>query len=232
MPNKPLSAEIVALIHHVQLSDAGWWNKSVDQLIRASMWANQDASTPHNVRQCVMDAAGVRLTHEDVLASLRRLKHAGDVFEVEPNRLKLSEQACEQIEFRIDDITQTENKACELFKEYLTSTGIESNSDIVWKRFREEVVSPIIGELGARTYELLQHGDQVFTELDTVKEFTYSFPKTQRDNITAVMRNFISSQNRAVKKFLLAHMTSAFCAEAGRILSCHAFQLESLGRYS
>jgi len=38
MTGRQLSEDVISLIHHVHLNEAGWWRKAVGQIVRAVFW--------------------------------------------------------------------------------------------------------------------------------------------------------------------------------------------------
>ena len=61
MAPRELSPEIVALVHHVELNKAGWWQKSLQKLIANVLWMSGDLPTAE-VRDSLQSIFGVDMT--------------------------------------------------------------------------------------------------------------------------------------------------------------------------
>jgi hypothetical protein len=44
-----LPADLVSLVHHTELNKAGWWNKTVQQLVLSVLWLSDEALTTQDL---------------------------------------------------------------------------------------------------------------------------------------------------------------------------------------
>lgn len=217
MSHKALPHEVVALIHHVQLNDSGWWERTVDQIVKASMWMSGEVLTDIRIRQVVYECTGTELDHQTIRESTTRLVDAGELFSVDNHRFKLAEHARTAITTQIELVEKTERSAAEAFNAAAQANGFASNDSDFWERTKREAIFPVIHDLGARTYDLIEHKTLDFQDLKIVKNFVSSFDVAEREAVLQTLRDFLLSTKEDVRRFLLSQMSASFCANASRI---------------
>src|SRR5687767_14197182 len=66
--DKKLPSELVALIHHVELSEAGWWEKAVRNLALATIWLHGGPLTTSDLKHRLATEFGVKVTSAEMSA--------------------------------------------------------------------------------------------------------------------------------------------------------------------
>ena len=81
MQKRRLTADQVALLHHVELADAGWQERALDQLILATALPEQSV-TLETVHNSISSIGGAAVSADRVDRSVRRLVGSRMLIEV------------------------------------------------------------------------------------------------------------------------------------------------------
>ena len=112
MSSRQLSADIVSLIHHVELNESGWWKKGVSQIIRGVLWKAQTPLTIKSLKHAISrEAGGVALTDEELAKQLAEMSGNGSVSMLPDSTYKLTERAYKELSTANAE-AEAEQEAC------------------------------------------------------------------------------------------------------------------------
>src|SRR5687768_4841699 len=77
MSGRQLSEDVISLIHHVQLNEAGWWRKAVSQVVRAVFWTQVKPLTVSEAADEFRRLVGISLAELDLRKHLDLLVSQG-----------------------------------------------------------------------------------------------------------------------------------------------------------
>lgn len=217
-PNQRLPSELIALVHHVELSNAGWWELAVERLVVIALWGS---SAPLGSAQIVrrlseefeiaVQASEVELALGGLSASQVIEAHGGDAYTLAAatrdalsERIGASEALMEAFRSRFE-------QTLDLF-----GVGLPGDADAGWSIFLEELIAPLVASLGARVYELSgSDGMGVIDESKAVEAFLSHFedPDVARKALVALL----DPGEEVVRASLLQWLSASYVAQASRL---------------
>jgi hypothetical protein len=154
-PNKrSLPPELVSLVHHIELSEAHWWERAVQRFLIAAV-ASTGAIHRLELPPVVLREYGIELSNDAVAEHTAVLIADDDFVELPDGRVKLSESSASQV---AEDVARGREQRARLegrFVEALVSEGADVDPEKAWNDFESKLLTPLVQELGARTYELI-----------------------------------------------------------------------------
>lgn len=212
MATRTLPSQLIALIQHIKLNEAGWWEKSIEQIIRASMWTHGNPLTLGQICDITKECSGIELSNREIESSVENLRQQGDVFNLPSNHIALAQHASDTVARDVEKL-ESDIKASEnIFYNILDFHKYEGDSAQLWNNFRTDVIWPLISELGAATYYIIKKQKSNIADLKIVKQFLSRFPQLESKKVQNTIQSFILSEDASVKNFLLSQMTASFCA--------------------
>ena len=149
-----LPSEFVALIHHVELSEAGWRDQLLDQIIVSSMFLRTTPCGAEELRTSLDYDFSLTVDDRAFPKSVNRLMESKRLIEIYSGRLKLTEQAASAAQATIVENKSLEDRVAKRFKEIVAEEVKAPDPDDCWRRFCDDCLDPLVTKLGARTYEL------------------------------------------------------------------------------
>lgn len=218
MPDKKtLAPELIALVHHIELNKAGWWEIAIQKLLLTALHP-QDADkltmTPTEIKETLKNRYTVDLKDSAIIEQLSILVTNGDVYETEVGKFKASEKAIKACEAEISEAVALEDSVKKHFKEILLKHCPTIDSDHSWAIFIERFLVPLVNQMGANTYNLLT-GSENFGQLPQVSEFVECFEPELADGIDNFLKEFLDPKNAPLRRFVLRTMTASFVVRAG-----------------
>lgn len=218
MVSKHLSKDLVSLIHYVELNQAGWWERALEQIVTATMWLS-DASEIRTIAQVLYDEFSIEVDTTKVSECVDALCAKGVLLETGPAVYKVSERSVRELQKSLDASNENSLAAKEHFIGCLEKHSIPFTED-KWALFNDRCLQPLVRELGARTYELLFGGRYEAHVLDQYESFA-AFAKGCGDPHPQEFRNAISmfwdSSNPVVKDYILRLLDAHFVLEASHL---------------
>ena len=96
-----LPSELVALIHHVELSEAGWRDRLLDQLVTAVMFLRATPCESEELRTSLDSDFNLTTDDKAFHQSVKRLLESRSLLEIDGGRLKLAENAAKTAQVTI-----------------------------------------------------------------------------------------------------------------------------------
>jgi len=151
-----LPAELVSLVQHVELNKAGWWDKTVQRLIVAVIWASDKRLTTQGVVHELRKMLGVDLRLGQVKAQVKSLCELSMLIRLPDGQLKIPEEQLEEFTKQLERVKHIQEavkgKFIRLFQQHCP---VVTDPELVWNSFNDGLLVPLVSELGARTYELI-----------------------------------------------------------------------------
>ena len=197
MPNTKLPAELVSLVHHVELNKAGWWERGTQRLILAVVWLSGISVTPTEIRERLLREFRLDIDGDSLNRHIGALRGADSLLLLPNGQLKITESACRQFEKTIAEAEELETQARARFFVHLSEFCPALDREQTWKLFNEQFLWPLMREVGARTYQLITGTN---AELDTTggfRTFLESFPSEFRSSLSSAVFAFSRSKGRS-----------------------------------
>ena len=210
---RQLPSELVALTHHVELSEAGWRDELLERLIFSSMFLQPDHCTTEQLRERLDAEFGISSDDRAFADSVERLLHQGKLLEIDGHRLRLAESTVAEIEKTIAANQSLEMRLSRHFKEIIEETSSQLDPDDSWRRFCVECLDPLVSELGARTYELIAkpvNEESRIHGTTSISQYIDSYSPELRKAIKESIERFLDPSNPDVRIFILSRIHSHF----------------------
>ena len=211
-----LTPELIALVHHIELNKAGWWNAAIQRLLLTAFYIRSDTVTMNvcEIRETLRERYSIALEDDAIGAQLADMVACGEVLEPARERFKISEAALRRCEVDIEVSTALEAEVRKRFDELLVQHCPMIEGGVAWSSFNEKFLAPLVQQLGASTYELLS-GTRSFDELRQIDEFVNSFTPDLAVSLNRFLREFLDPANVSLRRFVLRTMTAFFVVQAG-----------------
>jgi len=213
-----LPKELTAIIHHIELNKAGWWDKAVQQLLIFVIWLEQNKplSMPE-ILNLLKDQLGITIDSARCRKQIEQLEKAGKIAQFQ-NGFKLTESTYADAEKLINDAGRIEDDAKKQFATLVNKLCPDLNPSQVWSDFNDKFLAPFVKDMGAYIFCLLTTGTQA-SELQQLAKgyltkFASSYPQDTASVLQEVIFNFLNSRDRSVISHVLRVMNSYFYVEA------------------
>jgi hypothetical protein len=212
-PTTFLPKEVTALIHHIELNKAGWWDRAAQRLVIASIWlANEPLSTDqvsHNLEtQFRLKLSGQKLVA--VLATLEKqnflVKLPGDVYRI-PDAKRT------EFEREVDASEQAEQRAHKYFVRLVQDQKLSIDTQVAWATFNDKFLAPLINEVGANAYRLVT-GQNTLDGVGLVGQFLSAFPPDQHTRLGEVASRFLNPKSDDARSYISRLLHARLCVEA------------------
>ena len=212
MPTPPLPRDLAALIHHVELSKAGWRTRALRRLLLATTVrypAGASAETVYKAASAGVPGALVRAEVESLLDSL---VSRGFLIRLGNDKFKLSEDTQHEFQNRMQ---QAERRALEVQQCFQQAfSHLPDGVEITWPTFLTRFLEPLVSELGAKTYHMLT-GQQVSVEGTSAHaRFIAAFRNADQAIVCESISRFLDPNADAVRQYVLRLLNTAFLVQA------------------
>ncbi|KRP41114.1 hypothetical protein [Pseudomonas poae] len=217
MANRQLSPDIVALIHHVELNESGWWKKGVSQIVKGVLWKNHGAALGLNALHDAIraEAPGALGSDDELERQLNNLRDQGTVSILPGPAYKLTERAFNDLSVQAA-AAHAEQDACEA--DFIVTCREHCptlDPNLVWKDFTE-ALSRAIRVSGANLFRLLV-GGKLQNDFDWLHNLFHKVDADNREGLRKVLMFFFNPGNQVCRSQILRFMTAYFFAEATRL---------------
>lgn len=214
---KALAPELVALVHHVELNKAGWWDIAVQKLVLTAFHVHSSDHLTLTIPEICATLQGrysVELESSVIKDQLDILIASGDVFQPLPEHFKAAEKALKACASEIADALSLEASVRNRFNQLLLEHCPAVKPELAWSSFIDRFLVPLVNQLGANTYHLLT-GSQTFEQLPQIEEFVACFEPALAAGLNQFLKYFLDPKDAALRRFVLRTMTGSFVVRAG-----------------
>src|SRR5829696_5115653 len=152
--SQPLPTELVSLIHHLHLNEAGWWDKGIRQLIVSLVWLN-GTMRPDAVSRALQEQYSITLETGEVRKHLQILSSAGILVAMPDGSLKITETELKNLELSLKRSKDEADEVRQFFQRLLQTHCPSLDVPSTWLLFNEDLLLPLIHEMGAKTFEMI-----------------------------------------------------------------------------
>lgn len=216
-----LQGQLAALIHHVELSKAGWRDRALESMVLSTCYVSDIPLSVNEIAQRLNEQIETPLGRAQIESSVRRLLSKPQLVKTPDDKLNLTEETRASIEENFQGAQSLEADVRVTFAS--TFSGVDEEFRPSWEDFSAEFVAPLITELGARTYEVISAGERTPSTSEAHTQYMARFPKELRPQLSEAISEFFDSSNSAVRRFVLSRLNATFLVQAMG-LSESAFQ--------
>ncbi len=217
MTETRLPRELVALIHHVELNRSDWWNRAVQQMILAALWLSGKSLSPSGIADLVRESFHVSIHAAVFNRAIEALTDSETLIEQTDGSLKVGEDTAAKYATDVAAAEEEAEKAKSSFKAILQRRSPELDGDETWERFTEELLVPLVSDLGARTYELLLGKTVTLLEYSLAQDFLSRYPEEQRAQLNDAISEFVNPNDATTRSYILRQLNAYFVLEASNL---------------
>lgn len=218
MNNPPLllPRAVSALVHHIELNRAGWWEKTLNRLVVSVIWLTGENQNQLQIHKSMQNLFGLTISEEKIASVIQSLIHDKQLVKISGGGLQIPENTKTKFDQEIADAEKAENKAREYFELLVAQSCPDLNTSDIWKTFEQDILIPIVRTMGANTIQLISGKMPTF---DNTQEqgFLNAFPEMHRHELKAIFAKFLGPQNDDVRIHLTGLAHAYFCVEASGV---------------
>lgn len=210
MEKYQLPPELISLVHHIELNKAGWWNKSIQQLIFVTIWLANENLTLNNIITNLKKEFNVSVSPAQLRSQLKKLCSDGKLLPVEGGKYKIAEDTIQEFELALVETESIESHVKQEFKIHLKTYCPTLDFIEVWRHFHEHFLIPFFRGNGAKIYELIT-GVEDGADIDSFfPDFLEQYPKNLHTMLRLVVNNFLDPLNPKVRSYILRYLNAYF----------------------
>lgn len=225
-----LPPQLVSLVHHITLNEAGWWEKTIQRIIIASIWLSEKGIlNKEEIKESIVNNFALNLSQTKVNEQTDVLISKSILLESQKNSYKISEEELKKFNNELADCEAIEQQAKDRFIELCHTFCKSLNPEQEWKAFNDELIAPLVHDLGAKTYELIS-GQDGSLEQTSVQKYLLKFPPNSQPDMKKVIVGFLDPKHQKVREFVLRKINAYFCLEAGNLSDASLQKLTSIAK--
>jgi len=205
-----LPPELISLVHHIELNKAGWWNKSIQQLIFVTIWLANKNLTFDNILSNLQKEFGVRIEPQQLKQQLKKLCSDGKLVPVSENRFKIAESVILEFEHALAETESIESQAKQDFKTHLETYCPSLDFTQVWQHFHEHFLIPFFRGNGVKIYELITGIEDGVDIGSFFPDFLEQYSEDVHSELRLVVNNFLNPLNANVRAYILRYLNAYF----------------------
>lgn len=211
-PKAALSPDLTSLIHHVELSRAGWRDEAFKTLLLSIINRHGDALSLDALCKLVNQAIPAAVSRPQIEHFLTTLESDRRLLKLPDGQFKLSEHAQAECARRAESDESLTSTIKQRFHD-IFSVPVEAGS-LDWSRFHRNFLTPLVLDLGARTYELVTGDEAEVQDVPTYRRFMSTLEGDHRSMVSAGLANFLDPSSTPMRQYMLRLLNNAFLARA------------------
>ncbi len=212
MPTPPLPQDLAALIHHVELSKAGWRTRALRRLLLATTARYPTGASADRVYRAASAGVPGALVRAEVEGLYDSLVSRGHLVRLGNDKFKLSEDTQHEFHNRMQQADRRAREVQDCFRRAFSH--LPDTVELTWSTFLTSFLEPLVSELGAKTYHMLT-GQQVTVEGTSAHAlFISTFRKRDQAIVCESISRFLAPDSDAVRQYVLRLLNTAFLVQA------------------
>lgn len=212
MERTSLPQDLASLVHHVELSKAGWRERAIRHLLLATISRHANGVSHDDVCKSANLTLPGPLAPAELSRQLDSLKSKGCIVQLPNGHLKLTEQTRTEIEKQLVSAEARRTKVRDEFDTVFA--GLPPRIGIEWDDFLECFLTPLVSELGAKTYQILTGHEPRIEDTTSYLEFLKRFPEDDRVLVYQAISRFVEPTSPVVRQYILRLLNTAFLVRA------------------
>lgn len=209
---------IESLVTHIELHQAGWWNRVVNRLIVASIWFSERSLSSEEIINDLLEAK-IPVLRDTIAKEITVLCDRAVIICLPNNTYKLSECARKDIFEDVAENNRVIKEAKSYFLQLLLeiSPSLTDNAEEIWEKFNVTVLRPLLEEMGASTFYLVSGERGTIDSSNVITSFLKPFSSDIRKALREVIIQFINPSKQDVRSYILRLVNINLCLMAGNL---------------
>ena len=208
-----IQSTLAAIVHHVELNRAGWWDKAIQRLVLAAMWSFSRPITSDEILLTIKDEFSLVLSEAKIGSAINSLEAQNALVRLSESTFRISDEQRSVFEKEVSDAEAVEHNARIYFSNLIRELCEKLDPDESWNIFESELLVPFIQEIGANAYRLIA-GENLTASQRFVDQFIDNFEPHFETPLKQVVTRFLDPQKDEVRKYVSRMLHAVFCIEA------------------
>lgn len=209
-----LPPALVGLISTIELSNSDWWSDAVGRSVTFALWLEGRPLAAGEIRDSLARALGLTLSLTEVEEQVRRNVAGSGVIEVEPGLFKITEQCAAELVRDMESSEATEAAARRGFVQLLGAFVPDAEPASCWRSFNDQLLAPLIRELGVKTYRFLQGKPFDLKPSRLLEDLLAEQPERQREGFEKVVVAFLDPHRADARNYVIDRLTTFLFIQA------------------
>jgi len=214
-----LPKHVIALVHHIQLNESGWWELAIKRLIIASLWSVDQRLSVSDVRERIQHNFSVQLQQDRIESLVKELVEDGTLVPMGGQAFKISEKSITEFEKEVQHSEEIEERARSKWRQILSEYCLDISADKTFDQLNDTLLIPTIKQMGAKVYEMLSGQQLAVDKLFFLEDFLSGFPSDLHPALRKAIISFLNPKNRAARQYVLSMLNAFFFVIAGNLSS-------------
>lgn len=208
-----LPKEAAALVQHIELNKAGWWDKAVHRLVLAAVWLADAPPDVGTIQASLKSTFKLQLSSPKLTAALASLESKQMLLRLPNDTYRIPEEHRVVFDKEIAASEKAEGEAKKSFCDLLVEIGVTLEAETVWAAFEHEFLEPLIKQVGANAYRLVA-GEKMTADKALVDHFLKPFPAVVHSKLRTLVTTFLDPKKPEVCAHISRMLHARFCVEA------------------
>jgi hypothetical protein len=213
--NSKLPKEAVALIQHIELNKAGWWDKAVQRLVLAAVWLSEEPLSVEAIQGALKATFKLGLTTPKLTAALASLESRQMLLRMPSQTYRIPDAKRTIFEKEIAAAEEVEAAARESFCKLVVVADEGLKPEKVWNAFEHEFLEPLIKQVGVNAYRLVA-GEKMLVDKTLVDHFLNSFAPELHTKLRDLVTTFIDPKKSEACAYISRMLHARFCERLAR----------------
>lgn len=197
----PLTVELSALVHHVELTRSGWRDRALELMAVSTFFSRGRPQELDEVVSSLNQQVPAPLGRSQIKEVLKKATSRGTLLDLGDDRYKLAEEAQAELELNLSQSRENAERVADLFDGLMSD--LDDKHRPSWDSFYCNFLTPLVSELGLRTYEVLSQEVQDVDKAAAYRNYLNRFDEEIRGAVADRLSRFLDPNNRAVRRFVL-----------------------------
>jgi len=210
--NPLLPKEAIALVQHIELNRAGWWDKTVHRLVLAAIWLAGGNADSASISKSLEESFRLKLNAKKLTSILSSLESRNMLLRLGSDAYRIPDEQRATLEREIAASESAEAAAKAAFQK-LAEELVELEQNTLWATFVQNFLGPLIKQVGANAYRLVA-GEALTADKALVDRWLDSFPSNTHSKLRDLVTAFLDPKKPEVRAYVSRLLHAQFCVEA------------------
>lgn len=140
--NSLLPKEAAALVHHIELNKAGWWQKTIDRLVMATVFQSDDSPSAEQIQVALYSSFKLTVAAQKLSSTLDSLESRNMLLRLPNKTYRIPEVERRSFEIEIAEAKDAERMAAASFCALVSQLDVDLVPGRVWEIFNCQFLEP------------------------------------------------------------------------------------------
>lgn len=208
-----LPKEVTALVHHVELNRAGWWDKGVQRLVLSAVWLSDHTPNIDEIQTTLKRDFCLQLKNGKLNAALSALESQKLLIQLHDGSYRIPDNQRALFEKDIEVSEKVASNARDYFISLVKEKCDKLDPQTTWNEFESKFLAPLIKEVGSNAYHLIA-GNKMVVDKGLVDHFLKPFDTIFHRNLRELVTAFLDPKKDEVRAYISRMLHARFCVEA------------------